>query len=355
MYYKKNSADSKTEPPANPAGGFGQLFGSCWQQRQNDPALKSTQAYRCFNGFSEGMDGLVIDRFDQTLVISNHSRDPQSLENAIRDTVQFALSQDPKLESILLKTRHSVDATDRLGRLVYGSTLPERIIENGTTYALDLLLNQDNSFYCDTRNLRLWLKDNCRGKSVLNTFAYTGSLGIAALAGGATALAQTDLNPKALAVARRSYQLNDFEKKMTLIGRDFFSVVNDFKKRGVLFDIVILDSPFFSKTTYGKVDLQAGNRKLINKVRPLVGDGGFLILINNALFVSGRQIMDEVSQMSASGYLTLDQIVSVPADLTGYPDTISGTALVSAAPFNHPTKICVLKVSRKDKTRANFQ
>ena len=325
----------------------------CFQLRREDPTLLACDAYRLFNGFFEGLPGLVIDRYATAIVISNHSRQPESLEGTIDQIVKFNLTEVPWVKSILLKTRHPNDPEKRKGRLLHGQELPQEISENGIRYAIDLRLNQDDSFYPDTRNLRGWLALNSQGKSILNCFAYTGSLGIAALAGGATALIQTDLNSEALALAEKSYDLNNFIQGMTVLKRDFFSAANALKKSDKLFDTVILDSPFFSSTRYGKVDLQQKHSQLINKVRPLVAHEGHLIVINNALYVPGKQIMDEINEMSKSGYVSLASIIEIPADITGYPATIQAQPPADPAPFNHPTKISILRVTRKDKAPAS--
>jgi len=254
----------------------------------------------------------------------------------------------------LLKTRHSTDPEERKGRLLHGQALPQQITEHGIKYAIDLRLNQDDSFYPDTRNLREWLLQNSKQKSILNCFAYTGSLGIAALAGAASAVVQNDINGEALSLAEKSYQLNNFSQVMTILKRDFFSAVNALKKSEKLFDIVILDSPFFSSTRYGKVDLQKESVQLINKVRPLVAHEGRLIAINNALYVTGKQFIDEINDLSKTGYVAMESIITIPSDITGYPETITAKPPVDPAPFNHPTKICVLKVLRKDQKLANF-
>lgn len=96
--------------------------------------------------------------------------------------------------------------------------------EFGVRYALDLTMNQDASIYLDTRNLRGWLLSNSRGKRVLNTFAYTGSLGAAALAGGAVQVVQLDLNARFMLLARRTYALNGFQSRdQDFLTGDFFA------------------------------------------------------------------------------------------------------------------------------------
>ncbi|NLG41525.1 MAG: methyltransferase [Chloroflexi bacterium] len=324
----------------------------CIQFRLEDATLQDCDSFRLFNGYYEGLPGLVVDRYGNTLLISNHSRQPEILEQDIEQTVDICLSNLPWIESILLKTRHSTHLEERKGRFLHGQLLPNEISLNGIHYAIDLRLNQDDSFYLDTRNLRSWLAQHSQGKSVLNCFAYTGSLGIAALAGGAAALVQTDLNAEALALAQRSLTLNGFRQIMTLIKRDFFSAVNALKKSNKLFDTVVLDSPFFSSTRYGKVDLQQQHTQLINKVRPLVAHEGRLIMINNALYVPGQQIIDEINELAKGGYVSLEGRIEIPADITGYPGTTLAQPPADPAPFNHPTKISILRITRKDKASA---
>jgi 23S rRNA (cytosine1962-C5)-methyltransferase len=174
-------------------------------------------------------------------------------------------------------------------------------------------MHQDASLYLDTRNLRLWAKQNLGGRSVLNTFAYTGSLGVAALAGGATRVVQMDLNRAFLNLARDSYSLNGFpiHKGDFLVG-DFWNLVSHLKRAGERFDCVLLDPPFFSSTGQGMLDLNRDSARLINKVRPLINDGGWLVAVNNALYVSGREYMQVLEKLCADGYLKIMELIPAP-------------------------------------------
>jgi 23S rRNA (cytosine1962-C5)-methyltransferase len=182
----------------------------------------------------------------------------------------------------------------------------------------------------------------------LNTFAYTGSLGIAALAGGAAQVIQLDRNRKYLQLARQSGMLNRLDiGRMKLLAADFFSQVANYKRTDEQFDCVIADPPFFSVTNKGTVDLVSDSRQVINKLRPLVRDGGWLVSINNALFLSGEDYMLALEDLCQDGYLSIEKIISVPEDVTGYPQTILKSPPSDPAPFNHPTKIVLMRVSRK--------
>lgn len=304
-------------------------------------------AVRLFNGFLEGCPELVVELFGETAVLTNHAEPPEELDEVVTAVQQLLRDQLPWLQAILLKTRHGSDETKR-GVLLWGGPLTSKIREQGVRYALDLTLNQDASFYLDTRQVRRWALANLAGKAVLNTFAYTGSLGVAAAAAGASRVLQTDLNKRFLNVAKTSYTLNGFpiDKKMFQAG-DFWRQMNQFKRAGAQFDCVFLDPPFFSQTAAGTVDLNTGLARLVNKVRPLLKHGGHIIAINNALFVSGADYLAELQTLCADGYVAIEQFIPVPEDCTGYPHTQTTPPITDPAPFNHSTKIALLKILHK--------
>jgi 23S rRNA (cytosine1962-C5)-methyltransferase len=315
------------------------------------PPADLPEAYRLFNGFYEGLPGVVLDRYGPALVAFEHGQ-PGEHQDTIEEISRWALENLPGLCAVLLKQRQSTDQRLKNGILIHGEALPKTIREFGVQYALELQMNQDAGFYLDTRQLRLWLQEQMFGKRVLNTFAYTGSLGVAAGVGGAREVIQTDINQDFLNLAEESWALNALPKEACqILTGDFFRVISRLRHQSRLFDCVILDPPFFSTTEAGRVDLQEGTTRLINKVRPLVGHQGWLVVINNALYLSGGDLMAEITSLCQSKYLHLERILPVPHDITGTPDTIVDAPPVDPAPFNHPTKIIILKVFRKDKRR----
>ena len=174
------------------------------------------------------------------------------------------------------------------------------------------------------------------------------TLAMAAKAGGAARVVQLDRNRDFLNVAKTSYTLNGLPiDKKDFIAEDFFPAVSQFKRSGQTFDCVFLDPPFFASTSKGTVDLESGSSKLINKIRPLINDGGWLAAINNALFVSGKDYLASLEALCTDGYLSLEQLIPVPADFAGFPQTRVGNPPVDPAPFNHSTKIAILRVRRK--------
>ncbi len=312
--------------------------------------LEPEGALRLFNGFIESDIDLVIDWYAKTLVIFNQVDPPESLAGALEEVQNYLLNMLPDIECILIKTRRSPDPDARRGLITFGKYPAGCIQENGIKYALDLRLNQDASFYLDTRNLRSWLKDHAAGWCVLNCFAYTGSLGAAALAGGAARVTQLDLSRRFLSVARKTYHLNRFPvaEKDFLVG-DFFRLTSHLRRGGDQFDCVILDAPFFSSGTGATIHTQQDTSRLVNKVRPLVKDGGFLVTINNAIFLSGRDYLGSLQNLARDGCLDLEEIIPVPEDVTGFLHTVFRRPPADPTPFNHPTKIAILRVKIKNR------
>jgi 23S rRNA (cytosine1962-C5)-methyltransferase len=164
---------------------------------------------------------------------------------------------------------------------------------------------------------------------------------------------QTDLNRAFLNVAKDSYAHNRWPVvRADFRTGDFFEVLGELKRQDALFDCVFLDPPFFSTTDKGTVDLENDFARVINKVRPLIGDGGRLVAINNALFVPGAAYMKQLEALCADGYLELEELIPIAEDFTGTPETRIAAPPTDPAPFNHPTKISVLRAKRKDGRKA---
>jgi 23S rRNA (cytosine1962-C5)-methyltransferase len=314
-----------------------------------DPRHES--AFRLFNGFTEGEPNLVIDLYAKTAIIHNYADPPdqgQSLVSGALDFLQSHSLTREWLRAVVLKVRNGKTQQEKRGQLLLGEAPDRKIREHGISYSIDLTMNRDASFYFDTRDLRKWLKEHMQGKTILNAFAYTGSLGVAALAGGARRVLQHDLNRQFLNVAKASYTLNGFPiYKEDFVTADFFLLIANLKRKGELFDCVLIDPPFFSTTSKGKVDQENDSARLINKVRPLIKDGGMLVAVNNALYVSGQDYLQTLESLCSDGYLRILELIPVPEDCTGYPETRVGHSITDPTPFNHSTKIAILSVRRR--------
>lgn len=306
-------------------------------------ALHQT-ALRLFNGFTEGCPEIAIDLYGETAVINNYSDPPAEGEPLVRqaqETLKFRL---PWLRAAVLKTRSSPSIQERHGRLLFGSQPAGKVIEHGVWYAVDLSLSRDASLYLDTRNLRLWALNRLKGKTALNVFAYTGSLGVAALSGGASRVLQLDRSRQFLDIAKRSCALNGLPvRARDFMQADFFQSAARFRRAAKRFDCVFIDPPFFASSPTGRVDQVHDSARMINKVRPLVSPEGYLVAVNNALYVSGADYMATLEGLCADGHLRLVETIPVPDDFVGLCRKPIRAPLPDPAPFNHATKIAILQ------------
>ncbi|MFN0087346.1 MAG: class I SAM-dependent methyltransferase [Blastocatellia bacterium] len=306
-------------------------------------------AFRLFNGFTEGWPEIAVDLYGRTLVLHDYAETPAESGQVVEIARRFYLERLPWISAILVKSRHAQSAKARNGIWLTEGAPDRKVREHGVWYALDLQANRDAGLFLDTRSLRAWELRNLQGQRVLNTFAYTGSLGVAAQAGGAARVVHLDLKRPLLNVAKTSYTLNGFPiHKSDFLAGDFWSLVSRMIHAREQFDCVLLDPPFFAATARGVVDAEKNYARLINKVRPLVADGGRLVAVNNGLFVSGAEYHAMLESLCADGYLQIEELIPVAEDFTGYETTRAGAPVTDPAPFNHSTKIAVLRVRRKD-------
>ncbi|MFO0552819.1 MAG: class I SAM-dependent methyltransferase [Polyangiaceae bacterium] len=325
------------------------------------PADKTARrALRLFDGYREAGVSATVELFDKTIVVLDH-RPAVANEAWGRELALAAHAALPFTDTALVKVRSPAAEgmtgarKDELshGVVVLGAedSLARRIDEHGVRYAVRLLFGKDASFYVDTGVLRRYLKERCTGEKVLNAFAHTGSLGVAARA-SARHVVHVDKNGAALNIAKDSYALNGFEvKRPCFIGEDFFVYAARARREGALYNTVILDPPFFAESSRGTVDMENGVERLVDKARPLVGDGGRLIVVNNGLFVSGAAFKAALEKVGGDGYLEIEELVGVPDDCL--VTSTSGKPLpADPAPFVHPTKIAVLRVKRRDGRKA---
>ena len=339
-------------PTSSSADNILQHLSTALNSRDSFFDARHETAFRLFSGFYEGYPDLAIDLYARTLVVYDNSDNPSAYSSHIQSVYRFYFEQLPWLRAVILKAHKSPNPDSRRGIFLHGDSFDQHISENHVRYAIDLRLNQDASFYLDTRNLRIWAKNNLRGMSVLNTFAYTGSLGVAARAGNSCKVVHLDRYRKFLDVAKTSYVLNGFPiMKSDFISGDFWRVTSHLRHSGELFDCVIVDPPVYSQSNTGVVNLVSESSRVINKVRPLVGHDGYLVVVNNALFLSGADFMQALTDLCASGYMQLETIIPVPEDIAITAQRRTQTAPVDPAPFNHSTKIAILRVQRKDGRR----
>lgn len=205
---------------------------------------------RLVHGESDGLPGIVVDRYGGTLVLQLLTTGAE----ARRDPIVAMLAALPDVVCIVERCDSDVRALEGLAPrvgVVHGS-LPDplRLVEAGLAYHVDVLHGQKTGFYLDQRNNRRLVGESAAGRVVLNAFCYSGGFSLAALAGGATRVVSIDSSAAALALARTNVSANPSLEttRAEWIEADVFAYLRTLRDAGAQFDLIVLDPPKFAPT-----------------------------------------------------------------------------------------------------------
>lgn len=255
---------------------------------------RKADSYRLVFGESDGIPGLVVDRY-------------YDVEGRVFLSVQFlSLTAEVFREEILLALEtlcHPFGIFERSDihvRQLEGLELqkgwigPERnpritIRENGILLKVDLEQGQKTGYFLDQKDNRRLVAVLSKGRHVLDTFTHTGAFGLNALSGGAKSVVSVDISPEAVATVEENIALNKALCKegrtMEAVCCDVFDLLRRYQEEGRQFDLIVLDPPAFAKSA-GKVDKAYGGYKEINlRAMKLLVKGGLLVTCSCSHFM----------------------------------------------------------------------
>ncbi len=250
---------------------------------RNGISSEDTTGYRLLNGENDGLPGLVMDHYGDTLVLKVYTAawfPYLTILTSILDEIQ------PHTRILLRLSRHAEkNLTSGYfdGQVISGAALSGlvRFKENGLLFEADLLKGQKTGFFLDQRENRQELRSRVSGKSVLNVFSYTGGFSVYALAGGARRVTELEISRPALEASRHNLGLN-FDKSVLdpdlfcQIQGDAFEILATLRREGEQFDVVILDPPAFAKNKKDKPKALQAYHRLVQAGAELVNPGGLL-------------------------------------------------------------------------------
>jgi len=233
-----------------------------WTMRSIDPGFfeqRIAQAAVARNGFdvsgvrlvhgeSDGLPGVVADRFGETVVVQLLSAGAERWRGAIAD----ALAALPGVQRVIERSDADVRQLEGLppqSGLLRGSAAqgPLTVTEHGLHYGVDAEHGHKTGFYLDQRDNRLLLRGMVKDKIVLDCFCYAGGFALNALAGGARSVTAIDSSSPALAAAQANAARNQLPAA-EWIEADVFQTLRKFRDAGRKFDVIVLDPPKFAPT-----------------------------------------------------------------------------------------------------------
>ena len=223
---------------------------------RQDLENQGTTGYRVINGESDGFPGLVLDRYEDTLVVKLYTTSWFPFLDGLCELFQ----KEFKSKQVILRLARNVGkslesgSTYRDGQILYGhgNSGWVQFKENGLKFMADVVEGQKTGFFLDQRDNRLKIRGMAKGRSLLNVFSYSGGFSVYAFAGGCKSVVEVDCNPFALETSLRNMKLNFPEKSFPadiFVQKegDAFQMLEQLKSEKCFFDLVILDPPAFAR------------------------------------------------------------------------------------------------------------
>ena len=260
-----------------------------------------TTGYRCLNGESDGWPGLVLDRYENLLVLKLYtaawlSRLPE---------LTSLFGRELPHQSLVLRLSRNIQKIAagkfqaRDGQLLAGRPFenPSSFLENGLRFEVDVIRGQKTGFFLDQRENRQNVESLAAGRRVLNAFSFSGGFSLYAARGGATSVVNLDVSAHALAAARRNWALNDSEKNVarcpqTMIQADVFEWLKNPAARD--FDLIIIDPPSLARREPERADAIRAYHRLAGEGIKRLAPDGILVAASCSAHVSADEFFGAV-------------------------------------------------------------
>ena len=291
------------------------------QRRELEKA--SLTGYRLVHGENDGLPGLILDRYDTTLVLKLYTAAWVPHLGLVREALSGLVPCTRlvvRLSRMVSTVRSSLHGL-RDGMILSGPPIREPVMfqEHGLRFEVDPLHGHKTGFFLDQRDNRLKTERLCRGASVLDMFAYTGAFSVYAARGGAREVMSVDLSRQALAATVRNMARNRHNRRVAaarhhVMQGDAYATLDALRRRKLAFDVVILDPPAFGSThTQVRTALQAYGRLArlgLGVLRP----GGTLVASSCSSHVSAFAFFAAVHQAARAARRHLREL-----ERTGHP------------------------------------
>jgi 23S rRNA (cytosine1962-C5)-methyltransferase len=237
-----------------------------WDMRMQYQLMGAdTNMFRWVHGEGDGLPGLILDVYDQVVVVQPHTIGMEQNADSIAEAIEVVF---PEVKSIYLKP--SEKQLNSAPRYLKGGKVEVECKEHGIRYSVDWETGQKTGFFIDQRENRKLLGALAKGKKVLNTFCYSGGFSLTALQGGARHVDSLDSSASALELTLQNIALNQVDPtRHQVIKAD---AVEYLKTVASDYDIIVLDPPAFAKHLSARHKAVQGYRKIneaaIRKIQP---------------------------------------------------------------------------------------
>jgi len=258
---------------------FRRRIRSAIDSRQKLNVENQSNAYRLIYAESDGIPGLIVDRYADVLVLQSLTTGSEFWKETLADLLLEETGLSIIYERSDADVRELEGLEVKIG-LLRGNLSPPvfPITEHNLEFHVNLQSGHKTGFYLDQRDNRLRLRQLADDKDVLDCFCYTGGFTVNALAGGARSVLSVDSSADALVLAKENVALNDLPlEKTNFLEGDVFQLLRKFRDENRSFDMIILDPPKFAPTA-AQAERAARGYKDINLLAfKLLRPGGLLV------------------------------------------------------------------------------
>ena len=292
---------------------FETLFIQAKEKRRAYYQDELTTAFRLFNQEGDGFGGLTVDLYGDYAVFSWYN----SYVYQIRKVISEAFRQVfPEVLGTYEKIRFK--GLDYESAHVYGQEAPDffTVLENGVLYQVFMNDGLMTGIFLDQHEVRGSLVDGlAMGKSLLNMFSYTAAFSVAAAMGGASQTISVDLAKRSRELSQAHFQANGISTDdHRFIVMDVFEYFKYAKRKGLTYDVIVLDPPSFARNKKQTFSVAKDYHKLISQSLEILNPGGIIIASTNAANVSRQKFTEQIDKGFAGRSYQILNKYGLPAD-----------------------------------------
>ena len=292
---------------------FETLFRQAKEKRSAYYQDELTTAFRLFNQEGDGFGGLTVDLYNDYAVFSWYN----SYVYQIRQTISEAFRQVfPEVLGAYEKIRFK--GLDYESAHVYGQKAPDffTVLENGVLYQVFMNDGLMTGIFLDQHEVRGSLVDGlAMGKSLLNMFSYTAAFSVAAAMGGASQTTSVDLAKRSRELSQAHFQANGISTDdHRFIVMDVFEYFKYAKRKGLTYDVIVLDPPSFARNKKQTFSVAKDYHKLISQSLEILNPEGIIIASTNAANVSRQKFTEQIDKGFAGRSYQILNKYGLPAD-----------------------------------------
>ncbi|PLA60869.1 RlmI/RlmK family 23S rRNA methyltransferase [Streptococcus mitis] len=292
---------------------FETLFRQAKEKRSAYYQDDLTTAFRLFNQEGDGFGGLTVDLYGDYVVFSWYN----SYVYQIRKVISEAFRQVfPEVLGAYEKIRFK--GLDYESAHVYGQEAPDffTVLENGVLYQVFMNDGLMTGIFLDQHEVRGSLVDGlAMGKSLLNMFSYTAAFSVAAAMGGASQTTSVDLAKRSRELSQAHFQANGISTDdHRFIVMDVFEYFKYAKRKGLTYDVIVLDPPSFARNKKQTFSVVKDYHKLISQSLEILNPGGIIIASTNAANVSRQKFTEQIDKGFAGRSYQILNKYGLPAD-----------------------------------------